>query len=120
MQEWLAVVGAWLVAAVALQGWADAARTTSADAPMPPGQIKRSTTASQISFLSFEELVQLSNSDELPAELQGKLDVLLQTPLLSSGIAETDLHAKRPVDKRLGPVLRVAFWNIERGLQLDL
>lgn len=120
MKKWLAVVVAWLVAGAPLQGWAEAAGAMSADTPVPPRQIKRSTTASQISFLSFEELVQLSKSDELPAELQGKLDVLLQTPLLSNGIAETDLHAKRPVDKRLGPVLRVAFWNIERGLQLDL
>ena len=125
MKKWLAVVVAWLVVAwlvagAPLQGWADAARATLADTPVSPRQIKRSTTASQISFLSFEELVQLSNSDELPTELQGKLDMLLQTPQLSSGIAETDLHAKRPVDKRLGPVLRVAFWNIERGLQLDL
>lgn len=120
MKRCLAVVAAWLVAVAPLRGWVDAAGATAPDAPMAAGQIKRSTTASQISFLSFDELVQLSNTDELSPELQGKLDTLLQTPLLSSGIAEADLHAKRPVDKKIGPVLRVAFWNIERGLQLDL
>ena len=126
MKKCFAVVGTWLMVMAPLQGWADSAGVTgtagatTALAPTAARQMKRSTTVPQISFLSFEELVQLSNTDELPAELQGKLDTLLQTPLLSSGIAEADLHAKRPVDKRLGPVLRVAFWNIERGLQLDL
>lgn len=123
MKRCLAVVAAWLVAVAPLRGWVDAAGATAPNAPVAPnaaGQLKRNTTASQFSFLSFDELVQLSNTDELSPELQGKLDTLLQTPLLSSGIAEADLHAKRPVDKKIGPVLRVAFWNIERGLQLDL
>jgi len=117
MNRMLAILTAWFVVIAPLQGWADA---TEANATVAARQVKRSTTVSQISFLSFDELVQLSNTDELPAELQGKLDVLLQTPLLSSGIPESDLHAKRPKDRKIGPVLRVAFWNIERGLQLDL
>jgi endonuclease/exonuclease/phosphatase family metal-dependent hydrolase len=83
------------------------------------GQKKRPEPVSQLSYLTFDELVQLSG-DDVPAELQAKLDTLLQTPVLSNSIAAGEAHLRKPANKKTGPALRMAQWNIERGLELDL
>jgi len=67
--------------------------------------------------LDFDELVALSEIDDPPEPLQRKLDHLLNTPYLG-GNAAAQPH--RPLDEGLGPVLRVACWNIERGFNFDL
>ncbi len=71
-------------------------------------------TAPQL--LSFDELVTLSQTDQPAAPLDEKLDNLLRTPFL--GNAAT--LPRRPSVNGIGPVLRVASWNIERGLNFDL
>jgi endonuclease/exonuclease/phosphatase family metal-dependent hydrolase len=71
-------------------------------------------------LLSFEELVTLSDTDRPGAQLQEKLDRLLTTPFLSNEAAQAGAQPHRPVVEGIGPVLRVASWNIERGLNFDL
>jgi endonuclease/exonuclease/phosphatase family metal-dependent hydrolase len=69
---------------------------------------------------SFDELVTLSNTDELPPELESKLNTVLHTVTLHNDISTGNGQLQRPSDPKIGPVLRVGLWNIERGLELDL
>ena len=74
---------------------------------------------SEPKLLSYEELVQLSVNQELPRELSERLHVLTTTPFINN---EAYYHGAKPRPlevERIGPSLRVAFWNIERGLELD-
>ncbi len=70
-------------------------------------------------FFKFDELVALSNGGA-PAALEEKLDTLLSTPIVSNDATLAGVSPHRPLVDGLGPVLRVASWNIERGLNFDL
>ncbi len=70
-------------------------------------------------LLSYDELVQLSLDQEMPPELAEKLRLITTTPFVNNEAYLTGARP-RPLDvPHLGPSLRVAFWNIERGLELD-
>lgn len=74
---------------------------------------------SQPTLFSYDELVQLGKDHELGPELAQKLHVVTTTPFVNN---EAYLRGARPrpLDVQgLGPSLRVACWNIERGLKLD-
>jgi endonuclease/exonuclease/phosphatase family metal-dependent hydrolase len=74
---------------------------------------------SEPKLLSYDELVQLSLDQELAPELAEKLRLITTTPFVNN---EAYLSGTRPRPSevpRLGPTLRVALWNIERGLELD-
>jgi Metal-dependent hydrolase len=74
---------------------------------------------SEPKLLSYDELVQLSLPQQLSPELAEKLRVITTTPFINNE-AYVDGAKPRPLEVAgLGPSLRVAFWNIERGLQLD-
>jgi endonuclease/exonuclease/phosphatase family metal-dependent hydrolase len=68
---------------------------------------------------SYDELVQLSLNQPMSPELAEKLHTVTTTPFINN-----EAHYRgakpRPLEIRgLGPSLRIAFWNIERGLSLD-
>src|SRR5579872_5044290 len=67
-------------------------------------------------FLSFDELVTLSETNQLEPPLKQKLEELLNSPIVNNEASLTGAKPHRPSAKGLGPVLRVALWNIERGL----
>jgi endonuclease/exonuclease/phosphatase family metal-dependent hydrolase len=71
-------------------------------------------------LLTFDELVALSETDRPAAPLDEKLDRLLRTPFLNNDAVRAGLQPHRPLIAGLGPVVRVAAWNIERGLEFDL
>lgn len=74
---------------------------------------------SEPKLFSYDELVQLSLDQEMSPELAEKLRLITSTPFVSN---EAYLNGARPRPLEvagLGPSLRVAFWNIERGLGLD-
>jgi len=71
-------------------------------------------------FLDFDELVTLSDTDQPAAPLAEKLERILKTPILSNEAALEGVRPHRPSAEGIGPVLRVASWNIERGLNFDL
>src|SRR5215831_887979 len=74
---------------------------------------------SEPKLFSYDELVQLSLPQEMRPDLAEKLRLLTTTPFINN---EAYLDGARPraLDVAgLGPSLRVAFWNIERGLELD-
>lgn len=70
-------------------------------------------------LLSYDELVELSLDQEMHPELAEKLRLITTTPFVNN---EAYLSGAKPRPLEvpgLGPSLRVAFWNIERGLELD-
>jgi endonuclease/exonuclease/phosphatase family metal-dependent hydrolase len=68
-------------------------------------------------FLTFEELVILSSTNSPEAPLKENLGRLLTTPFLNNGAG---IQPHRPLVSGIGPVIRVASWNIERGLNFEL
>jgi endonuclease/exonuclease/phosphatase family metal-dependent hydrolase len=78
------------------------------------------TAATAPESLSFDELAVLSETDRPAAPLQEKLDRLLRTPFLSNESFRAGAKPHRPLLDGVGPVLRVASWNIERGLNFDM
>jgi endonuclease/exonuclease/phosphatase family metal-dependent hydrolase len=83
--------------------------------PKAPSHVRNS----QPELFSYDELVQLSLDQPLSPELTEKLRVVTQTPFVNNEAYYAGARS-RPLDvKGLGPTLRVACWNIERGLDLD-
>jgi endonuclease/exonuclease/phosphatase family metal-dependent hydrolase len=76
-----------------------------------------SAAAKNPDLLSFDDLLTLSKTADPTGDLPNRLDSLLNTPFIHDDPAAKPL---RPNVPNLGPVLRVAMWNIERGLSLDL
>src|SRR5690242_21792864 len=77
------------------------------------------TRDSRPELFSYDELVQLGEPTQISPELTAKLHAITTTPFVNN---EAYLSGSRPRPlevKELGPTLRVAFWNIERGLELD-
>ncbi len=75
-------------------------------------------TKKNAELLSYRELTQLYDQPTPSIALQGKLKKLLNTPFVSNAYAP-----RRPLrlanSKELGEHLRVALWNIERGLEFE-
>ncbi len=74
---------------------------------------------SEPQLFSYDELVELSSDQEMNPGLAEKLQIVTTTPFINN---EAYLNGARPRPleiPHLGPSLRVAFWNIERGLELD-
>jgi endonuclease/exonuclease/phosphatase family metal-dependent hydrolase len=68
--------------------------------------------------LTYAELVELSDSEAPPAGLAAKLDGLLTTPVVDNGAWQSGVRPIKPSSPALGRFLRVALWNIERGLEI--
>jgi len=73
-----------------------------------------------LELISFDELKALSSTANPEGSLAGRVNALLNTPFINNEAEVTGAQPHRPVVNGLGPVLRVCFWNIERGLEFDL
>lgn len=82
------------------RAYPQAAAVTSLSAPQP---------------LSFEDLVKLATVDPPPAPLEKRLDHLLSTPFISNEASASGAVPRAPQDPVLGPALKIAEWNINRG-----
>ena len=69
-------------------------------------------------LFTYVELATLYDEEDIPQSLVSKLNRLLTTPFVDNSHAQTELVrlARTP---QLGEFLRVAFWNIERGLEYE-
>jgi endonuclease/exonuclease/phosphatase family metal-dependent hydrolase len=74
---------------------------------------------SEPKLFSYEELVQLSLNQELSPELTEKLHIVTTTPFINNEAYYRGAKPRPLEVKEIGPSLRVALWNIERGLELD-
>lgn len=70
-------------------------------------------------WLSVDELFELARCDHLPTALDNKLNTLLTTPVISNQAYRQGYSPHRPMSEQLGPMLRVAFWNVARGERLE-
>lgn len=70
-------------------------------------------------LLTFDELQQLYRQEDPPAPLRAKLRALLTTPFVRNDAWDQGVRPLAPSDPQTGKMLRVAQWNIERGLEFD-
>lgn len=71
-------------------------------------------------FLSFDELTALSTTAKPEGKLAERLHALLSTPTVDNSASAKGIKPHRPSEGTLGPIVRAAFWNIERGLNFEL
>ena len=70
-------------------------------------------------FLSYKELLTLSEQDQIPPDLQKKLTALLTTPFVNNQAFFRKAAPHRPAFDHIGSGIRIVDWNIERGLERD-
>jgi endonuclease/exonuclease/phosphatase family metal-dependent hydrolase len=70
-------------------------------------------------LFSYEELVQLSLNKPVTPALAEKLRVVTTTPFINNEAYYAGFRPRPLEVKGLGPTLRIACWNIERGIELD-
>lgn len=70
-------------------------------------------------LLSYDEIVQLYQNEHPSPGLQQKLNTLLTTPFVRNTAWDSGITTLKPSDPKAGKILRVAQWNIERGLEFD-
>jgi endonuclease/exonuclease/phosphatase family metal-dependent hydrolase len=70
-------------------------------------------------LLSYDELVALYEVDVPPQSLQRKLQKLLNTPFINNSAGLRAPRRGRDSAATPGNFIRVAAWNIERGLEFD-
>src|ERR1700751_2515878 len=70
-------------------------------------------------LFSYDELVQLRLNQPLTPALAEKLRVVTTTPFINNEAYYAGARPRPLEVKGLGPTLRVACWNIERGIELD-
>jgi endonuclease/exonuclease/phosphatase family metal-dependent hydrolase len=69
--------------------------------------------------LTYDEIIQLYKQDVPPPPLGTKLQRLLTTPFVNNSASDSGIKPVKPTLRQVGAVLRVAEWNIERGLEFD-
>jgi endonuclease/exonuclease/phosphatase family metal-dependent hydrolase len=70
-------------------------------------------------LFTYAELVALYEQETLPDELRLKLERITTTPIVNNAARARGVQPMKPVVSSLGRVLRVASWNIERGLNFN-
>ena len=70
-------------------------------------------------LLTYPELIQLYQQDVPSEPLRNKLNKLLTTPFVSNRATGSGVRPLKPNSPQIGSFLRVAEWNIERGLEFD-
>ena len=70
-------------------------------------------------LLTYDELVRLSEGEEVPEALRAKVEGLRTTPFVSNDASARGVRPLKPRDAKLGRLVRVVSWNIERGLEYE-
>ena len=70
-------------------------------------------------LLNWDEIIQLYQQDVPPPALNERLHKLLTTPFVRNTASDAGRNALKPTVLDVGKILRVAQWNIERGLEFD-
>ena len=70
-------------------------------------------------LFTFQEIRELYQDKVLPDDLRIKLNKLLTTPFVRNTASDSGVAPLKPVLPGMGKTLRVAQWNIERGLEFD-
>ena len=70
-------------------------------------------------LLTYDELIRLSEQEEVPEALRAKVERLRATPFVGNDAAAGVARPRKPREAKLGRVVRVVSWNIERGLEYE-
>jgi endonuclease/exonuclease/phosphatase family metal-dependent hydrolase len=70
-------------------------------------------------LLTYNEIIQLYQQHDPPPALSDKLHRLLTTPFVHNTASDAGRKPLKPSVPAVGRILRVAQWNIERGLEFD-
>jgi hypothetical protein len=70
-------------------------------------------------LLTSDEIVQLYEQKNVANQLSAKLNRLLTTLFVRNTASDAGRNPIEPVQAGLGKMLRVAEWNIERGIEFD-
>jgi hypothetical protein len=84
---------------------------------LPNSEKQEFASFSKPQTLSFDELVQLEQTEKPEGQLADRLDKLLHTPFLSNEAYLSGAKPNRPSSDSLGPFISAICWNIERGIQ---
>jgi len=107
-----------------VSGWLPRLATESGDhptlsavgrRPLPPPPSPQAPPQ----LLSFEEILELYKEAIPPSALRDKMMLLLRTPFVSNRAAEAGVRPLKPAVGSLGRTMRVAQWNVNRGLEFD-
>jgi endonuclease/exonuclease/phosphatase family metal-dependent hydrolase len=83
------------------------------------GQQAEAAQQSGPELFTYDELVQLYEQEVPPDPLRAKLSRVLSTPFVSNDASKRAVPPMKPHSPRLGSFLRIAFWNIERGIEYE-
>jgi endonuclease/exonuclease/phosphatase family metal-dependent hydrolase len=75
--------------------------------------------AQDLPNFTFDELVSLSKSLNQPTPLLEKVDQTLNTPVVNNSSRNNQFFQPPRTSQKIGPYVRVATWNIDRGFNLD-
>ncbi len=70
-------------------------------------------------LFTHDEMVQLYEHEVPPDLMRSKLSRLLSTPFVNNEASARGVTPLKPHSPRLGRFLRIAFWNIERGIEYE-
>jgi hypothetical protein len=70
-------------------------------------------------LLTYDEIIRLYQQNDPPPPLSDKLRRLLNVPFVRNTASDAGRKALKPTVPVVGRILRVAQWNIERGLEFD-
>lgn len=79
----------------------------------------QATPRSSTELLTYKELVELYDRENPSAQVQFKLQTLLTTPFVNNEASSRGARPLKPPGTGAGRNLRVAQWNIERGLEYE-
>lgn len=88
---------------------------------LPFSQAKTATNSNIndiINKLSFDDLIMLSKTRTDYGDLRSRLNYVLYNPIVDNSFGNTN-NTKINNDQVIGDFIRVACWNIDRGLNLD-
>ena len=92
---------------------------TTLFAGAPPSRTQQGQTQGAAPLLSFADLIRLYEEENPPDELQRRLTQLLNTPFVGNAASAGGIKPLKPNSQSMGRFIRVATWNIERGLEFD-
>jgi len=72
-----------------------------------------------IKILTFDDLITLSKTKYVTGNTNSRLNLVLYNPIVDNSFSKTKTGQKFNNDKNIGDFVRVASWNIERGLNID-
>ncbi len=110
-----AAIGLALVICLAPVATRAQKRKPSRPAPKPAAP----AAAPAVPLLTYDEVVELYKHNPASKALEDKKTRIFTTPFVSNSAAERGVRPRTVDVPGLGRSVRVAFWNIERGIEFD-